>query len=96
LASDKLRTEYLLPLGIFGILVSVGVGIYEWTQTLRCAQLKQVGRQLEKDMQLKEGQGQFITMYDRYLMNFKDNPKKDGPIGIGIASAIVYSSVVLG
>lgn len=45
---------------------------------------------------MKEGQGQFITMYDRYPMNFKDNPKKDGPIGIGIASAIVYSSVVLG
>jgi hypothetical protein len=48
LASDKLRTEYLLPLGIFGILVSVGVGIYEWTQTLRCAQLKQVGKTARK------------------------------------------------
>jgi hypothetical protein len=31
LASGKL-VDYLLPLGIFGFAVSVGVGIHEWTQ----------------------------------------------------------------
>jgi hypothetical protein len=96
LASDKLRTEYLLPLGIFGVLVSVGVGMYEWTQTLRCAQLKDVARQLEWDMKLEKGQGQFITIYDRYKAHLKGTPEGDGIVGIGIASAIVYSSVVIG
>jgi hypothetical protein len=96
LASDKLRTEYLLPLGIFGVLVSVGVGMYEWTQTLRCVQLKQIAQQLEKNMGLREGQGQFISIHNSYAINLKGKPAQDGPIGTGIASAIVYSSVVIG
>ena len=35
LASGKL-VDYLFPLGIIGFAVSVGVGIHESTQTLRC------------------------------------------------------------
>ena len=96
LASEKLRTDYLLPIGIFGFLVSVGVGIYEWTQTLRCAQLKQVARQLEKDMELKERQAQFSSIYNGYAINLSGEPVEGRIIRIGVASAVVYVSVAIG
>jgi hypothetical protein len=100
LASDKLRTDYLFPVGIFGCLVSVGVGIYEWTQTLRCAQLKEVARRLEKDMNLKKCQSQFSSIHDAYSVNFlkgeKGKPTEGRIIRTGVASAIVYLSVAIG
>ena len=101
LASGKL-SGYLLPLGIFGFAVSVGVGIHEWTQTLRCAQLKEVARQLEEDMKLKENQSQFRTISDRYAINLgyaislRDLPTKGRIIGTPVASVIVYLSVAIG
>jgi hypothetical protein len=101
LASGKL-VDYLFPLGIFGFAVSVGVGIHEWTQTLRCAQLKKVARQLEKDMDLEKDQSQFRTIYDRYAINLmyainrRNEPVKGHIIGTPIASVIVYLSVAIG
>ena len=95
LASDKLRNEYLLPLGIFGVAVSIGVGIYEWTQTLRCVQLKEVARRLEEDMNLKEKQTQFNSIYDSYSLRHL-KPTEGKLIRTGLASAIVYGSVIVG
>jgi hypothetical protein len=39
---------YSLPLGIIGGLVSLGLYVFEWTQTLRCQQLRMVGTELER------------------------------------------------
>ena len=38
---------YSLPLGMIGGLVSLGLLVFEWNQTLRCQQLRMVGTELE-------------------------------------------------
>lgn len=122
LATDRISGIYLLPIGLFGLLVSTGLAVYEWSQTLRCDQLKKSARELERLMGLDIGTGQFLSLPRgfrpsftgpplselRHLIDQKDREREGGttspgpvsvvafPIRVGVASLIVYGSVLLG
>jgi hypothetical protein len=77
--------EYLLPLGVFGIFVTVGLGFYEMHQSRRCGLLKCRAKELESRLGLK-GQGVFWLDY-----------RKDyGVFSQGVAGAIVYATAAAG
>jgi hypothetical protein len=46
----------------FGFFVSVGLGVYEWHQSLRCLLLTRTARELECLLHLKVGTGQFLSV----------------------------------
>ena len=69
LAASTTTRSNLWAVGLFGLFVSVGVAVYEWNQTLRCDQLKKVGRQLEEDMHLKTAQ--FLTLPPGFRLSMK-------------------------
>jgi hypothetical protein len=115
LASKDTARSYLWAVGLFGSLVSIGLAVYEWTQTLRCDQLKKIARWLEYEMGLEVGTGQFLTVPDGFDMRLGTTPSvkrapvaiqegeivrpdatRFSPVRIGMASFIVYVSVILG
>jgi hypothetical protein len=121
-ASDNNTSIYLWPIGLFGFLVSTGLAVYEWNQTLRCDQLKKSARELERRMGFDIGTGQFRSLPRgfrpsatgpplselRRLIDQEDREREGGttspvsvsvvdyPIRVGVASLIVYGSVILG
>jgi hypothetical protein len=121
LASSPANKRYLWAVGLLGLAVSLGLAVYEWNQTLRCDQLKKVGRQLEREMGLETAQ--FLTLPSGFRRGIKappiamlkqivereeqqenrkalDLPERnlirEYPVRVGLASAIVYGSVILG
>jgi hypothetical protein len=52
----------LWAIALFGFVVSIGVGVYEWHQTLRCDLLKKSARELERRMGFGVGTGQFLSL----------------------------------
>ena len=62
LASSQTSKMYLWAVGLFGVLVSFGIAVYEWNQTLRCDLLKKVGRRLERDMGFEIGESVFLSI----------------------------------
>jgi hypothetical protein len=121
-AFEDINGMYLFPIGLFGFLVSTGLAVYEWNQTLRCDQLKKSARQLERRMGFDVGTGQFLSLPRgfrlgatgppltelRWLLEQEDVEREgrpappdrasivDYPIRVGVASLIVYGSVILG
>ena len=77
--------EYLLPLGVFGIFVTVGLGFYEMHQSRRCGLLKHQAKELESRLGLK-GQGVF----------WRDYRKDYGVFRQGVAGVIVYVTAAAG
>jgi hypothetical protein len=55
-------TGGLWAIAVFGFFVSIGLGVYEWHQTLRCDLLKKSARELERRMGFDVGTGQFRSM----------------------------------
>lgn len=113
--NDGIFSPYLWAIGLFGLLVSIGLAVYEWTQTLACQELKAIARQLERDMGFDAGNGQFLTNPGAFNITFKakkvaeqpqpereaesgstDKSIRSYPIRVGVASVIVYTSVILG
>jgi hypothetical protein len=77
--------EYLLPLSLFGILVTVGLGFYELHQSRRCRLLKRRAMELESSLGLKD-QGVFLL----------DDQENYGIFRQGVAGAIVYATAAAG
>ena len=111
LAPETTNQRYLGAIAVFGALVTVGLAVYEWNQSLRCDRLKQIARNLEKDMYLKPGAAQFRSMPDGFTPRFTapglptgntipTEPSGGEPrwlriVRVGVASVIVYVSVIL-
>ena len=85
LANKDTIAGHLGPIGIFGVLVTLGLFCYEIRGLQRCGRLVGTGTQLEKELQLKHGQ---------FLAGIED--KALGFIGATAAALIVYLSVLLG
>jgi hypothetical protein len=88
-----LDPKYLVAIGVFGILVTLGLFLHELRGIEECGQLIRVGRSLEEKMGLHEGQ--FVgkdnyfhqqSGFTCFVNNFK------GPVG---AAWIIYPSVGL-
>jgi len=95
LKTSDSTSEHLWAIGLFGAVISFGLGLYELRQTIVCGHLVGVGAGLEKRMNFKEGQ-------------FLDRPAPSGlrdkrerwwhnllP-SMPMASVIVYVTVILG
>jgi hypothetical protein len=82
LASRDTARNYLWAVGLFGTVVSIGLAVYEWNQTLRCLQLKKIGQWLECEMGFGIGTGQFLTVPDGFSMTFGTPPMKREPVTI--------------
>lgn len=92
--------SYLVAIGIFGMLVTLGLFLHELRGIEQCGALIEVGTQLEKNMRMRTGQ--FTRDYDYYhprkegsndidpFKRFINNVK--GPIG---AAWIIYPSVAV-
>jgi hypothetical protein len=91
----------LLPVGIFGVLVSLGLFCYELHGMLECHQLRRRGGELERAMQQSAGdevmQGHFLNLTEKHgtKEDVKDLDKYSW-ISVPAASFLVYGSVILG
>lgn len=91
----------LLPVGIFGVFVSLGLFCYELHGMLECHQLRRRGGELERAMQKSAGdevmQGHFLNLTEKHETkeDFKDLNEYSW-ISVPAASFLVYGSVILG
>jgi hypothetical protein len=76
-----LDPKYLVAIGVFGVLVTLGLFLHELRGIDECGQLISVGRSLEEMMRLPEGQ---FARKEKYHGRFK------GPVG---AARIIYPSI---
>jgi hypothetical protein len=89
---NDLAPQYLVAIGVFGILVSIGLFLHELRGIEQCGDLIKVGRSLEEKMGLPEGQ---FTREDNYYHKQEPGLRRFinnfiGPIG---AAWIIYPSV---
>jgi hypothetical protein len=99
LATDQANERYLSAIGAFGLLVTLGLGIYEWHQSLRCDALKLVARGLEEKMGFPHAQFLSLPSGFRPSTSAKSSGGSKLPkywIRPGVASWIVYGSAMLG
>jgi hypothetical protein len=93
----------LLPVGIFGVAVTLGLFCYELRGMLLCVELRNRGEKLEEAMQRpavdaeEEMRGHFLCRTEHHRIGdagklFKTN----WPISVPTASFVVYSSAILG
>jgi hypothetical protein len=80
--------EYLIALGAFGFMVTVGLGIYELHQQGRCRFLKDLAKELECGMGLEDA-GLFTREAQLEAKRFRF-------IGQGAAGWTVYSAAISG
>jgi hypothetical protein len=97
---SSIQAPYLVAIGIFGMLVTLGLFLHELRGIEECGAFIDVGTQLETTMQMRTGQ--FTRIYDYYhprkqgsgdidpFQRFVNNVK--GPIG---AAWIIYPSVAV-
>jgi hypothetical protein len=80
----SLDSSHLLAVGLFGVLVTLGLFFYELRGIQKCKSLIVLGGKLEDELKLELGQ-------------FKDRPRRvAGFIGAETAGWVVYMSVLLG
>jgi hypothetical protein len=92
----------LLPVGIFGVTVSLGLFCYELRGMFLCHELRDRGDKLERAMQQPEGEVR--AMPGHFLDRKEKNELKDAfkllkeysLISVPTASFLVYGSVILG
>ena len=85
LANKDTFATYLGPIGLFGLIVTIGLLFYELRGLNQCGKLIEEGKQLEKDLYLEHG-----------LFLVKPEEKVFGFIGATAAGLTVYLSVILG
>ena len=97
-----LDQRLLLPVGIFGLTVTVGLFFYELRGILLCHELRDRGDQLERAMQRPTAPDGLVRGH------FLDRPKshtirdawelldRERPIMVPTASFLVYGSVIIG
>ena len=91
-SSSDLDARYLVAIGLFGVLVTVGLFLHELRGIEECGDLIEVGRSLEAKMGLIDGQ---FTREDNYYHRQECRLKRiinnfKGPVG---AAWIIYPSV---
>jgi hypothetical protein len=87
-SADK---SYLAPIGLIGFFASLGLFIYELSQSAVCRHLIETGRRLEKDMKLNSGQflGRPARLPERLQIR-----KLGLMTWIDVASWVVYLTVL--
>lgn len=60
--AGEVRTEFFRPVGFLGFAVTIGLLVYELNGVKRCRELIDEGKDLERGMQLRNGQ--FINRHD--------------------------------
>jgi hypothetical protein len=93
----------LLPVGIFGVTVSLGLFCYELRGMFSCHELRDRGGELERAMQQSVGDAKEI-MPGHFLDRTEKNKAKEAfkllgeysLISVPTASFLVYGSVILG
>jgi hypothetical protein len=93
----------LLPVGIFGVFVSLGLFCYELRGMLLCHELRDRGGELERAMQQSAGDevgvmpGHFLDLKEHYgTKEAFQHLKEYSRISVPTASFLVYGSVILG
>jgi hypothetical protein len=93
----------LLPVGAFGVAVTLGLFCYELQGMLLCVELRDRGEKLEKAMQratsdiLEEMRGHFLCRTEHHkISDARKLFRKNLPISVPTASFIVYGSAILG
>ena len=60
LITDQAKFKYIqplfLPIGVFGVIVTLGLFFYELYGVKKCSYIIEAGKQLENDLQIKNGQ----------------------------------------
>jgi len=80
----SIDSSHLLPVGVFGALVTLGLFFYELRGIQKCKSLIALGGKLERALKIESGQ-------------FNDRPKRIGGfIGSETAGWVVYMTVLLG
>ena len=91
---NDLAPAYFLAIGLFGVLVTLGLFLHEIRGIKECGDLIKVGRSLEEMMGLTDGQ--FIREDEYYHCQTKRLKKLShkyiGPIGAG---RIIYLSMIV-
>lgn len=93
----------LLPVGLFGAVVTLGLFCYELRGMLLCVELRNRGGELERVMQLPEPDAE-AEMRGHFLERLEHSKIRDAfrllkenwIISVPTASFIVYGSVILG
>jgi hypothetical protein len=76
-------SSHLLAIGIFGVLVTLGLFSYELRAIQKCKSLIVLGRKIETELKIELGQ-------------FKDSPRRiAGFIGAQTAGWVIYMAVLL-
>lgn len=93
----------LLPVGIFGVVVAVGLFCYELRGMLLCLELRNRGDRLEREMQRPaadagvEMRGHFLDRTEHHSLGDACKLLKENlPISVPTASFTVYGSAILG
>lgn len=93
----------LLPVGIFGVAVTLGLFCYELRGMLLCVELRNRGEKLEQAMQRpaadaeEELRGHFLHRTEHHKISDACELLKESlPISVPTASFIVYGSAILG
>ena len=99
---EDFNLRLLLPVGIFGAAVTLGLFFYELRGMLLCVELRNRGEKLEQTMQrptydVEEMNGHFLNRPERHKIRAALKLLKDNwPISVPTASFIVYGSAILG
>jgi hypothetical protein len=100
---EDFNLHLLLPVGIFGAAVTLGLFFYELRGMLLCVELRNRGEKLEKAMQRpasnadEEMNGHFLNRPERHKIGAALKLLKDNwPISVPSASFIVYGRAILG
>jgi len=88
--SQTLLNEYHLPIGLFGIAVTLGLFCFELFGIKKCAQLITDGKTIEKIISIKyeDGKGKYLGQFDRRpgdIVGFINEP---------FAAGIIYPAVI--
>ena len=88
LVGDQTRAKaiapYLPPIGLFGVVVTLGLFVFELDGILKCTHLIRAGTKLEQDLGIEKGAAQFIGL-PLGILGFINEP---------FAAGIVYPAVL--
>lgn len=87
LTNETVLKGHLLPIGLFGVLVTLGLLCFEARGLSNCGHLIEVGKKLEESLELDKGQRQFFAL---------ETKKWFGLSRASIAAYTVYLSVLIG
>lgn len=87
LLTNRVSTQYLWQIGIFGIVVTLALFVYELRGMLRCGVLIEKAGRLEELLEVDEKARQFSGERHRWLF---------GIISVPVASTLIYLAVAVG